>query len=173
MLKLVKMSEEYAAQLMDMMDEWTAAGERIIPYAIRKHDYHDLKGYIESLEVKEARDGLVPDSTFFGLDAERNRFVGAVNIRHGLNEGLLCTGGHIGDGVRPGERGRGYGTRLVALALEECKKLGIERALMCCDKDNVASARTIQKNGGVLENEVEDGGKIVQRYWIDLRGPAD
>ena len=85
MLKLVKMSEEYAAQLMDMMDEWTAAGEKIIPYAIRKHDYHDLKGYIESLEVKEARDGLVPDSTFFGLDAERNRFVGAVNIRHGLN----------------------------------------------------------------------------------------
>ena len=49
MLKLVKMSEEYAAQLMDMMDEWTAAGEKIIPYAIRKHDYHDLKGYIESL----------------------------------------------------------------------------------------------------------------------------
>ena len=173
MLKLVKMSEEYAEQLTDMMDEWTAAGERIIPCAICKHDFHDLKGYIESLEVKEAGNGLVPDSTFFGLDTERNLFVGAVNIRHWLNEGLLRTGGHIGDGVRPGERGKGYGTRLVALALEECKKLGIERVLMCCDKDNVASARTIQKNGGALENEVEDGGRVVRRYWIDLRGPVD
>ncbi len=37
---------------------------------------------------------------------------------------------------------------------------------MCCDKDNVASARTIIKNGGVLENEVLDDGIPVQRYWI-------
>ena len=38
---------------------------------------------------------------------------------------------------------------------------------MCCDKDNPASARTIQKNGGRLENEVLDGEDVVQRYWID------
>ena len=82
MLKLVKFDASYAAQLMDMMDEWTSANEEIIPWAIRKCDYHDLKAYADSLEVKNASEGYVPDSTFFCLDTERNRFVGAVNIRH-------------------------------------------------------------------------------------------
>ena len=56
---------------------------------------------------------------------------------------------------------------MIALALEECRRLGIGRVLMTCDKRNIASARTIQKNGGVLENEVDNDGEIVQRYWID------
>jgi len=166
MLKLVKLTEEYRPQLSDMMDEWTAAGEKIIPWAIRKCDYRDFPAYLNSLELKED-DGIhVPDSTFFCLDTERNIFVGAVNIRHVLNERLLLSGGHIGDGIRPGERGKGYGTRMIALALEECDRLGIREVLMCCDKDNPASARTIVKNGGILENEITDSDTVIQRYWI-------
>lgn len=166
MLKLVKLTEEYRLQLNDMMDEWTASGEKIIPWAIRKCDYHDFPAYLASLEIWES-DGIhVPDSTFFCLDTDRNIFVGAVNIRHFLNERLLFSGGHIGDGIRPGERGKGYGTKMVALALEECDRLGIREVLMCCNRDNIASARTIVRNGGVLENEVTDGDTIIQRYWI-------
>ena len=52
-------------------------------------------------------------------------------------------------------------------ALEKCREMCIRRVLMFCDKDNPASARTIQKNGGRLENEVLDGEDVVQRYWID------
>ena len=167
MLKLVKFDASYAAQLMDMMDEWTSANEEIIPWAIRKCDYHDLKAYADSLEVKNASEGYVPDSTFFCLDTERNRFVGAVNIRHYLNERLLAGGGHIGDGIRPSERGKGYGTQMLALALRECDRLWIRRMLMCCDRDNVALARTIQKNGGILEKKIDDDGVPVQRYWIE------
>ena len=55
---------------------------------------------------------------------------------------------------------------MIALALEECDRLGIRDVLMCCDKDNAASARTIVKNSGVLENEIEVNGVPVQRYWI-------
>ena len=167
MLKLIKLDEQYKPQLTDMMDEWTATGETIIPYAIRKCDYHDFPSYLASLEVTQPADGLVPDSTYFCLDTERSIFVGAVNIRHYLSEGLLLSGGHIGDGIRPSERGKGLGTKMIALALEECDKLGIKRVLMCCDKDNLASARTIQKNGGVLQDEISADGEIVQRYWIE------
>ena len=145
MLKLVKMERKYAPQLFEMMDEWSAAKEKIIPWAIRKSDYHDLEKYIDGLDVLEEDKTHVPDSTFFCLDTERNIFVGAVNIRHYLNEKLLHDGGHIGDGIRPSERGKGYGTQMIALALQECDRLGIRRVLMCCDRDNVASARTIQK----------------------------
>lgn len=56
---------------------------------------------------------------------------------------------------------------MIALALQECDRLGIRRVRMCCDRDNVALARTIQKNGGILENEIDDDGVPVQRYWIE------
>ena len=94
--------------------------------------------------------------------------VGAVNIRHRLNETLLRNGGHIGDGVRPSERKKGIATKMIALALEKCKELGIKKVLMVCDKDNIGSAKSIINNGGVLENEIEADGVINQRYWIDI-----
>lgn len=168
-LKLVKLSAAYKSQLTEMMDEWSASGEEIIPYAIRKNDYRDFDNYLTHLDVKDDSGTLVPDSTFFCLDEERNIFVGAVNIRHYLNERLLRSGGHIGDGVRPSERKKGIATAMIGLTLEECKKLGIDRVLMVCDKDNIGSAKSIQRNGGLLENEIEDDGEIVQRYWIELK----
>lgn len=167
-LRLVKLTENYKEQLNDMMDEWYGTGEKIIPYAIRRLDYHDFHNYMNNLELKEAQEGLVPDSTYFCLDEERNIFVGAVNIRHYLNEGLLLNGGHIGDGVRPSERRKGIATRMIGLALEECKKLGIDRVLMVCDKENISSAKSIQKNGGILEDEIVVDGVVEQRYWIEL-----
>ncbi|MCM1025136.1 MAG: GNAT family N-acetyltransferase [Roseburia sp.] len=166
-LKLVKASLEYKKQICAMLEEWYGAGEKIVPYAIRKADYHDFESYCASIEGKEAGDGLVPSSTFFCLDCDRNIMVGAVDIRHFLNESLLLNGGHIGDGVVPSERRKGIATAMIHLALEECRKLGIDRVLMVCDKDNVGSAKSIVNNGGVLENEVVVDGVIEQRYWIE------
>lgn len=168
MLQLVKLEEKYRTQLFDMMEEWTATGEKIVPYAICRNDYRDFPYYLAHLECKEETDKWVPDSVFFCLDTERNIFVGAVNIRHRLNEHLLVSGGHIGDGVRPSERRKGYATKMIGMALEKCKKLGISRVLMTCEKTNIGSAKSIMNNGGVLENEVLVDGTLEQRYWIDL-----
>ena len=172
-IELVKLSKEYKNQLFEMLDEWKADIENNntnhSPWAIFKNDYHDFDYYLANLEQKEAIDGKVPDSTFFCLDLDRNIFVGAVNIRHYLNEALLLNGGHIGDGIRPSERRKGYATAMIKLVLLECKKLGIDRVLMCCDKDNIGSQKSIINNGGILENEfVDDDGNVEQRYWIDL-----
>lgn len=174
MISLVKLSPEYKRHLTEMMDEWTASGEKIIPYAIRKYDYRDFDFYLDHLDLDEetADDlGLVPDVTFFALDTERDIFVGAVNIRKYLNERLMSYGGHIGDGVRPSERRKGYATEMIRLALEECRKMGIDKVLMVCDRSNEASAKSIIKNGGILENELAspDSDDPVQRYWINLR----
>ena len=169
-LKLIKASTEYKEQICDMLDEWYATGESIIPWAIRKKDYHDFEEYIKSVEADERdiENGLVPDSTFFCLDTDSNKVVGAVNIRHYLNERLLLNGGHIGDGVRPSERRKGIATKMIELALAECKKLGIDRVLMVCNKNNIGSAKSIINNGGVLENEVIIDGATEQRHWIDI-----
>ena len=168
-LKLVKLEPKYRRHLEEMMAEWYAAGEKIVPYAIRKNDYWDFDYYLQHLEIQVETDGRVPDSTFFCLDEERDIFVGAVNIRHYLTKAMLLNGGHIGDGVRPSERRKGFATQMITLALEECKKLGIHRVLMVCDKENIGSAKSIQKNGGVLENEVIVDGVTEQRYWIELQ----
>ena len=167
-LKLVKLEDKYRDQLNDMMDEWTASGEKIIPWAIRKNDYHNFEKYKNDIETQQPDENHVPDSTFFCLDVDRNILVGAVNIRHYLNEQLLLDGGHIGDGVRPSERRKGIATKMIGLALEECKKLGISKVLMVCDKDNIASSKSIIHNGGILENEIIVDGKLKQRYWIEI-----
>ncbi|MBR7082735.1 MAG: GNAT family N-acetyltransferase [Clostridia bacterium] len=172
-LKLIKLTKEYKNALGEMIDEWQLDQEKnhtnTSPWAIFKNDWHDFDFYLENLEVKEAKDGKVPDSVFFLLDDARQRLIGAVNIRHYLNDALLRDGGHIGDGVRPSERRKGYATEMIRLALDECKKLGIGKVLIVCDKDNVGSAKSIIKNGGVLENEIVDSdGNIEQRYWITI-----
>ncbi|MDF2685069.1 MAG: acetyltransferase [Clostridia bacterium] len=109
----------------------------------------------------------VPSTTYFAVIDDR--IVGTIQIRHELNAFLLSYGGHIGYGIRPTERRKGYATKMLSLALEKSKALGLKRVLVSCDKANIGSAKTIINNGGILENEVtEENGNVYQRYWIDL-----
>ena len=168
-LRLVKLGPEHREQLFDMMDEWTAAEQDFCPYIIRRADYHDFENYVRGLEEHSADGWDIPNSVYFCLDEERDCFVGAVDIRHRLNDWLRISGGHIGTGIRPSERRRGLGTAMVGLALEKCRELGITQVLMTCEKDNIGSARSIVKNGGRLTEEfVNQDGRTEQRYQIDL-----
>jgi len=109
----------------------------------------------------------VPSTFLFGFDG--SRIVGRVSIRHELNDFLMREGGHIGYVVVPEFRRRGYATAMLRRSLEIAHHdLGIDRVLLTCDDDNVASIRTIEKNGGVLEN-VPTGPALAKRrrrYWI-------
>ena len=120
-----------------------------------------------TLAQTEVQPRYVTCTTYFAV--VDGRIVGTISIRHYLNDYLLMHGGHIGYGVRPTERRKGYGVKMLALALEKCPDFGIEKALVTCDKGNIGSAKTIIKNGGVFENEItEDDGNILQRYWITV-----
>jgi predicted acetyltransferase len=94
--------------------------------------------------------------------AEGEEYIGRMSIRHELNDWLAEVGGHIGYDVRRSRRRQGHATAMLAQALVVARGLGIERALLTCDDDNVASRRVIERNGGVLEDE--RGGKL--RYWV-------
>ena len=169
-IKLVKLRNEYKEQLFEMMNEWTSYDEKIIPTSIAINDYHSFDYYMNNLCRDKEINGIVPETTYFCLDIDRNIFVGAVTIRHYLTEKLSQNGGHIGDGIRPSERRKGYGTAMIGLALIEARKLGLKKVLMCCEKRNIASAKSIMNNGGVLDNEYEIDGVIKQRYWINNEG---
>lgn len=97
-----------------------------------------------------------------------DQIIGRVSLRHSLNDFLELRGGHIGYGIRPAFRGRGYATEILQRSLHIVLDMGVERVLVTCDDTNIGSSRVIEKCGGVLENiiEVDDGVKL-RRYWID------
>ncbi|MGW6200604.1 GNAT family N-acetyltransferase [Kribbella sp. NPDC055110] len=95
-------------------------------------------------------------------------YLGAITLRHALNEKLLEGGGHIGYGVRPSARGRGLATWALGAVLDRARARGMDQVLVTCDDDNVASARTIERNGGVLEDIRETWLGLARRYWITL-----
>jgi predicted acetyltransferase len=103
---------------------------------------------------------------------EGDEFIGEVSIRHRLNPWLLQEGGNVGYGIRPSRQQRGYGRLILALALAECRGLGLERVLVTALAANLGSVRIIEANGGRLENEIDapSGDGVLRRYWITLGG---
>lgn len=93
--------------------------------------------------------------------------VGRTSIRYELNNHLRRVGGHVGYGVGPAFRRRGYATEILRQSVGRLNAAGVERVLVTCADDNAASAATIEACGGVLENVVPDGdGRPTRRYWI-------
>jgi predicted acetyltransferase len=128
--------------------------------------------YLELLADQERGVNLPPNHvpTTFLFAFLAMRIVGRVSIRHSLNEFLWRVGGHIGYVVVPEFRRRGYATTMLHLSIQIAReKLGIGRILVTCDDDNIGSIRTIEKNGGVLDNVVSgpDLDKPKRRYWIE------
>jgi predicted acetyltransferase len=144
-----------------------------VPYFL--HYYEEGMSFIRYLEVLEERErgmNLPPNhvSSTFLFAFKGRRIVGRVSIRHRLNDVLLRVGGHIGYVVVPEFRRQGHATAILRLALEFAHdKLGHDRVLVTCDDDNIGSIKTIENNGGVLENVVSgsDLDKPKRRYWID------
>lgn len=128
-----------------------------------------LKRVQNDLSEETCEEGRVPSKLYLSYRKTDNKLIGIIKVRPKLNEMLFQNGGHIGGCVCPSEENKGYGTQQLALALKVCKSLGLDKALITCKKTNLPSARTIVKNGGVLENEIVVNDKITQRYWVTLR----
>ncbi len=168
---LLKPTVELRDEYLSFYQEWKVSRENMIPYVI-KREPTDFEEMVQTLLDREKGvnlvEGRVPDSTYW-LVTEDNKVVGVVNIRHGLTEKLMNSGGHIGYGIRPSERQKGYATKLLALSLEKLKELGTKKALVVCDEGNIASERTILRNGGIPDASfTEEDGNIVKRFWIEL-----
>lgn len=108
--------------------------------------------------------GHVTSSTYWLFDGPQ--YIGETTIRHRLTPGLQKEGGHIGYGIRPSMRRRGYGKAILRLALLKGKTLEMKRFLITCDDNNIASRKVIEANGGKFIGRVHNRGKSVRRYWI-------
>jgi predicted acetyltransferase len=97
---------------------------------------------------------------------EDDQIRGGISLRHELTDDRLRSLGHIGYGVRPSARGRGLATWALGEMLGEARARGMKRVLLVCEAGNIASARAIERNGGVAEPAEQDAS--TRRYWIAL-----
>jgi predicted acetyltransferase len=138
----------------------------------RVHPWDDFAAWIEQRRQwargENLPEGLVPGSDHWLVGGDR--LLALANFRHCLIPELEDHGGHIGYVVRPSERRKGYGTKLLALMLDEARNRGLTRLLLTCDPANIASAKIIQRNGGVLASESwsPNAKRVTSRYWIEL-----
>lgn len=111
-------------------------------------------------------DGLVHATTWWIVD--NDTYLGAIQLRHTLNDHLLDSGGHIGYGIRPTARRQGHANWALGAVLDEARTMGLPQVLITCDNDNDPSRRTIERHGGVLDDirNTSDGRK--RRYWVTL-----
>ena len=171
MLRLVELTLEMEAQFMefhqalmleDPQNQWL--------FEYKGESFHVLVEKLRALRNGErVSEGWVPASTFF-LIQDDGRILGKSSLRHELNDFLKKIGGNIGYIIRSDERRKGYGAEILRLTLEKAKEIGLERVLVTCDEDNIASAKIIEKNGGVLQDMYQNDDLNVpkRRYWIEL-----
>lgn len=173
-LELTEPTKEHEIQVMEYRQEYIDYGEKRINGSCGLMHYSDYDEWLDKVRnAWNAETSLhhVPATTYLAIRKEDNRIIGTIQLRHQLTEELEKSGGHIGYGIRPTERRKGYGTKQLELVLLKAKELGIPKVMISCDKGNSASARTAMSSGGIFTKEGFDerDGTDIQIYWIELQ----
>jgi predicted acetyltransferase len=166
----VRLKSSFLAAMAEFADEGRAGdgsgiGRDLAEWTGRWESNEGFAAYVAERTAERDRvedPDWVLCTNLWWVDSEE--YVGRMSIRHELNDWLAEVGGHIGYDVRRSRRREGHATAMLAAALPVARDLGVEKALLTCDVDNVASRRVIEHNGGVLEGE--RNGKL--RYWVPI-----
>jgi predicted acetyltransferase len=172
-LKLITLTSAMQSEFLELAQDFAQAGvERYIEDL--KAAQRDFTAYQHRLEDESQginlATGHVAQSTYWLQDANGN-LCGGIRLRHTLTPILAREGGHIGYEIRPSMRQLGYGSAQLALLLPIALERGLDHVLITCKRENLASARIIEKNGGIFENEVLSWryqDVWFRRYWIEL-----
>ncbi len=164
-------------EIIEYLNEFAAAGSEIngsgsLDRILSGWTFEQALERCLSMENKEYAEKMnrCPGKTFLLIRENDSRIVGTVNVRWDLNEAMLRFGGHIGYGIRPSERRKGYNKINLYLALKEAKKIGLDHVMIDCAVSNIASDKTIQALGGTLGRCEKDptDGELTNVYWINV-----
>lgn len=172
-LFLLRPDESSIAQYEDYRREFLESGDSMDGTGPmrRIESGRDWLAHVRSYESPDTLPaGKVLATQYLLVRESDGKLLGMLQLRHYLNDYLARIAGHIGYSVRPSERRKGYAKRMLAMALDEAKKLGLDRVMISCAVDNEGSRRTILANGGVFHSTVwdEEDQETLERYWIEL-----
>lgn len=102
----------------------------------------------------DEKKGYSPMYQFVMQNKNCGETIGQINLRIGNSENIFY-GGHIGYDVDEKFRGHHYASRSCKLLLPLAKKHGLQSVTITCDPENVASRRTAELAGGILEEIVD------------------
>ena len=162
-LDLVRPCRALREAFFEMYADYAAHGEE--RYLAEAADYEGTLARLDLAHRGEVPAGLVP-STHYWLLRGDGTLLGGCRLRHGLSESLWQDGGHIGYDIRPSMRNRGYATRMVALALDEARRRGLEWVLLTIAPSNTPSIRVAEKHGARRIGVGEQSGNL--QFRIDL-----
>lgn len=172
-LMLVKPSKKHIRQLKKVRKEFLDANSSMDGTSELKK-YTNISEWLLKLKNKEKAELLpkdkVPATLFILVRKNDKKIIGFIDVRHYLNDFLLKYGGHIGYSIRPSERNKGYGNRILAEGLKYCKQMGMDKVLVTCIDGNTASERVILNNKGKYEstNYLDTENVYIKRFWINL-----
>ena len=146
------------------------SNEHYLTHSLEKLETN-FEEFVQELKNKitKPKENRVP-STQFWIRDENDEYCGRISLRHYLNEKLERFGGHIGYDIIPSKRGKSYATKALTLCLDEAKKLGLEKVMLTCDEDNMPSIKSIERNGGILQDKLQHKKEVLtRRYLIELK----
>lgn len=174
-IKLIRPTKQYEKQIIEYKNEHIKNGENIIHACSKLDKMDNFDEWLALVKSNTKKETVQTDWTvttqFLGIREKDNKIVGMISVRHELvNDFLKNYAGHIGYGVRPTERKKGYASQMLEKALIYCKEeLKLNEVMVNCTKENKASRKTIINAGGVLESEYKtEEGENVQKYWIKI-----
>lgn len=170
-MRLIRFDEIDELEYLFYIKSWEESNGNIVPIASGRAEanFKDfLKRQFERGTDEIREKGLVPATLYFLVD-NTNKIYGALDIRHELNEYLENVGGHIGYGIIPSERQKGYGKLQLKLGLEKARELGLTKVLITCDDSNIGSSKVIESCGGIYKNTITDANnQKIRRYYIEV-----
>lgn len=162
-VELREISADDSNDIFDMLRE-IGPGENGFMNSAYGLSFEEFPAYLkENMEYSKGINlpsGYVPQ-TLYWLYID-SRPVGMGKLRHYLNDSLREHAGHIGYCIRPTQRGKGYGTLILAEILKKAKDKCISEVLITCNSANIPSRKVIEGNRGILEGINEGQCK----YWI-------
>ena len=168
---LTEMAPGRDEEFAEMLDEFRAAGELHVytgSFAIAWEGYAGFYALLSQMKYGGApTPETVPMDSYF-IEAD-GRILGEIFVRHRLTPHLEKIGGHIGYKVRPSCRNRGVAAAALRLALKKLDAMSVQSALVTCNATNGASARVIEKCGGVRVEDAHLPDRVERRYWLPTR----
>ena len=171
--ELVVPTIKYKRKAIKYIKEHNKYSSRINGSGLLYEYLDDYKGWLKKLEYEKnivTDKVFVPNETYFLVRTNDKKIIGMVNLRTELNEYVKNSYGSISYGIRPKERRKGYNKINLYLTLLECKKRGIKNVVISCEKDNIASSKSMLALGAVFDKEVYSSKKnnFIQFYRIDV-----